>query len=133
MVNDVKENETITIFAKVYSPRWGHDDTYTITLTRNKLSIYLDTRGAECVLDQDGQAEWQGYRSASSHPLLAILANDSIYAPAVVPEALEWALGKWCRHEADRVEISAAIEELFSWVSFTARQKPASDFWKEYF
>ncbi|NBO94002.1 MAG: hypothetical protein EBV06_17100 [Planctomycetia bacterium] len=64
---------------------------------------------------------------------MAILANDSIYAPAVVPEALEWALGKWCRHEADRVEISAAIEELFSWVSFTARQKPASDFWKEYF
>ena len=133
MNTDDEQSDTITIFAAVYSPRWGHDDTYTITLTRNKLSVALDAPGAVCVLDEDGQAEWQGYRSGSSHPLLAVFANDSIYAPAVVPEALEWALGKWSQHEADRSEISTAIEELFSWVSFTARRKPASEFWKEYF
>ena len=133
MTADDDKNDTITVLAKVFSPRWGHEDTYTIMLTRTSLSVALDMRGAECVMHDNGEAEWRGYHRGSGNPLLAILANDSIYAPAVVPEALEWVLGKWHNREASRDELSMAIQELFSWISFTGRQKPASQFWKEYF
>lgn len=117
----------------VYSPRWGHTDGYSFHMTREGFSVQLNTKRAECKLNDDREAVWSGHNFPSGNPLLQIMSDDSIYAPEIVPEALEWVLGKWSGYEAERDTILAALSDLFAWIDHTARAKPSSEFWSEYF
>jgi hypothetical protein len=130
-----QENNTDEILATfdVYSPRWGHTDGYSFHMTREGFSLQLNTKRAECKLNDDRAAVWSGHNAPTGNPLLQIMSDDSIYAPEIVPEALEWVLGKWNRYEAKRETILDALGDLFAWIDHTARAKPSSDFWSEYF
>jgi hypothetical protein len=117
----------------VYSPRWGHADGYSFCMTREGFSVQLGLKRAECKLSDERETVWSGHDASIGNPLLQIMSNDSIYAPEIVPEALEWLLGKWNGYEAERDTILTALSELFAWIDHTARAKPSSDFWSEYF
>jgi hypothetical protein len=125
--------DTIREDVPVYSPRWGHSDHYSINMTRSRLTIRLNTKTAECVLTSEGNAIWSGHRAGITNPVLQIMSDDAIYAPAVLPEALEWLLGQWGQGVADRATVTTALKDLFSWVDQTARGKPTSEFWRQYF
>jgi hypothetical protein len=125
--------DTIRELLPVYSPRWGHQDHYSVVMSRSRLAVTLNTKTAECVLTPEGEAFWSGHRAGVSNPLLQIMSDDSIYAPAVVPEALEWLLGQWGLRAVEREPAMEALRDLFDWIDRTARGKPTSPFWRQYF
>jgi len=115
---------------EVFSPRWGHPDTYTLTMTTSGFTVEIGRNSAVCKMHADRDAEWVEHHYL--HPLFAIFKNDNIQAPEAVPKALEWAWRQWQDHCSDEV-LRAGLIELFSWVDTTARSKPKSDLWKPYF
>lgn len=111
----------------IYSPRWGHDDVYKITLEKNKLSIDMVPRHAEANYRENLDPEWSG------ESLDAIFRNDMIYAPAVFQNCLEWAWLQWRNGEISDEAASQELQRLAEWLNTITRTKPRSDFWRQYF
>ena len=76
---------------EVYSPRWGHTDRYTVAISKKELKVTQGTFSATCQLASNGDPAWSGYNDTTGNPLMNIFSNDSVYAPDIVPSALEWA------------------------------------------
>lgn len=123
----------IQAFFRVYSPRWGHDDEYHVTLTKESFVVSHDMKKAKCEVDENNQAAWTGYNQDLGNPLLRIFSNDAVYVPYVVPEAIEWLLGEYRNGEIPDADAEDALEELFRWIDQTARTKPTHPIWKSYF
>ena len=113
----------------VYSPRWGHPDRYSITFSSEQMQINQGSFSAICVLNENGDPEWSGYENGIGNPLMNIFSNDSIYAPEIVPFALECAWEKWRNGSVEESELQNGLEELFSWIDQTAISKPSSKLW----
>jgi hypothetical protein len=62
-----------------------------------------------------------------------IFANDLIYAPEIVPKALEWAWKRWRDGTVDNNEVLTGLAELFQWIDQTARAKPQAKLWHDLF
>jgi len=112
---------------RIYSPRWGHDDTYRITLEQDRLSIDMQARHCEANYRENLDPEWSG------EPLFHIFRNDSIYAPEVFQRCLEWAWLEWRNGNISDDDIVGEMEQLAEWLNTTTRAKPNSDFWRIYF
>lgn len=76
----------------------------------------------------DCDHKWRGYREGGGNPLMAIFANDMIYAPKIVPFAMEWAWTKWKEGASDE-ETESGLKELFNWIDESAQGKPRGEFW----
>ncbi len=113
---------------EVYSPRWGHTDSYFVSFSPDRMVI-RQNKEAICVLNEDGEAEWSGYGEGRGNPLMNIFSNDMIHAPVIVPFALKWAWEKW-RAGRDNETTRKGLAELFAWIDQTARGKPESEFWE---
>lgn len=123
-------SEFLTFF-EVYSPRWGHTDRYIVSFTSEQMRISQKVNfSAVCKLAENGDPEWTGYNSEIGNPLMKIFSNDSIYAPEIVPFALEWAWEQWREGAVDESVLQDGLAELFSWVDLTARSKPSSELWQ---
>src|SRR4029453_7408733 len=98
----------------LYSPRWGHEDQYTVTFRDDEMRISgVPPKEAICTLRDAGDPEWSGYQASSGNPFLKMLDNDMIYAPAIIPWALEQAWKKWREgNQDDEVEIDRLTEGL---------------------
>ncbi|QDT22453.1 hypothetical protein [Gimesia chilikensis] len=115
----------------VYSPRWGRNDTYNLSFDREGISISNQSNAfsTSAKKDEFGYFSWTGYKDTlEKNSLMTIFANDSIYAPSIIPFAIESAWQSWIDGTPDDV-ISQAIIELFDWISLTAENKPSSDYW----
>ena len=44
---------------RVYSPRWGHEDTYTISMTRNWMKVEHHPRSATCKWVENKDPVWE--------------------------------------------------------------------------
>ncbi len=116
--------------AQVYSPRWGRADTYIIVFDPERIHIdNSNGKTATCTFPDVADPEWTGHNSGIGNPLMMVFSNDSIYAPRVVPMALESAWKRWHGGESTDEEVRAGVAELFAWIDQTARSKPSSDFW----
>ena len=116
---------------QVYSPRWGHNDTYLLKLTRTEMEITLGAgvaRSATCTLVPDDDAVWTGYGHCVGTPLMSIFQNDGIYVSHAIPRILERAWEKWREGTPDEV-IREGMQEMFDWISSTAMNKPKSELW----
>jgi len=107
----------------------GHTDAYKIEMTDDKMVIWRGTFTATCTRNDDGDPEWSGY-GGGDNPLMSIFTNDMIYAPNIVPFALEWAWRRWREGEASDDEVHAGLRELFAWIDQTARAKPRGGLWE---
>ena len=116
-----------TLQASIFSPRWGHDDIYTVELTPERLEISDMSWKTECVWREGRDPEW-GISSLDNH-----LRNDSIYAPAILPDLLEHLWRSWRKSELDDQQAQAELDELTNWLNALTRAKPKSRFWSEYF
>ena len=128
------EAETVSGVFDVYSPRWGHTDPYSVQMTHDKIAIHQGaTKHAECTVDEFGQATWKGYNAGTGNPLMQIFANDSIYAPEIIPEALGFIFNRWRSGDSTREDVVDALRKLFDWIDRTSRLKPTGGLLSEYF
>lgn len=81
-----------TIELQIFSPRWGHDDTYEIELERDHMEIARGANTARADWRDNADPAWSGWT------VEGMMGNDSIHPPAVaqrmVPEGLD-GLAKW--------------------------------------
>lgn len=113
--------------ASIYSPRWGHDDTYSFDLTREAMLISHGPRHSKCVWQDGKDPVWQG-ESLDSH-----LCNDSIYAPAILPDLLEHLWKSWRSSEINDAQTQTELDAVIAWLNGLTRAKPQTEFWRKYF
>jgi hypothetical protein len=118
--------------ADVYSPRWGHPDRYTITMTPTEMTIKQGMNSAVCKVSPNADPVWTGYGSGGN-PLMNVFSNDQIYAPEIVPFALENAYKDWLNNNTNATDLEQGLKDLFAWVDLTARNKPKSKVWQHFF
>lgn len=112
---------------RIYSPRWGHDDTYTFTLTRESMEISMQVRSAKCRWRENLDPEWSG------ETLEQIMNNDSIYPPAIFQSLVEHVWKEWRKSEINDGQVNAELNELATWLNIITRAKPDTEFWHKYF
>lgn len=107
---------------KIYSPRWGHDDNYTITLENNQLKI--TAAGARnCICKYDAPTDTFTWDS-NYESLIRIFRNDLIEAPECIYEKIEdiWKAFIQERHTADTFQEN--FKKLAEWISIISKNKP---------
>jgi hypothetical protein len=113
--------------AQIFSPRWGHEDTYTVELSRKEMIIRRGPQTVRCVHRDGHDPEWQG------ESLEDILENDSIHPPAVLPRALEYFWRSWRNGEIDDAAAATELAAFVEWLNVMTRAKPRTEFWQRYF
>ena len=116
-----------TYSTRIYSPRWGHEDTYKFEFTRDTMTISMTTRTAKCVWVENRDPRWEG------ESIEYILNNDSIYPPAILPILYEHLWTSWRNGEIDEAQVDAELQAVTEWLNEITRRKPRSDFWNAYF
>lgn len=112
---------------QIYSPRWGHEDTYELTLTRDSLFITQNARSARCDWQEDKDPNWSGEN------LESILTNDQIYPPLIFTRLITAAWRSWRNEELDDDQVERELIVLGTWLSEFSKAKPKTDFWKSIF
>jgi hypothetical protein len=119
----------ISFTVSVFSPRWGHDDIYTIRLSEEKMEIASVPKSAICSKKENGDCIWSGYNERTGNPLVRIFQNDSVYPPSVFISAMESAWAAWLNNRLDDIQAEEELKELFEWLNVVSKSKPRSDFW----
>jgi hypothetical protein len=112
---------------RIFSPRWGHEDTYVLELSRASLVVNHITSKAVCTYRENLDPEWSG------DSLEDILRNDSIYTPAVLPRMLERAWLAWRSNDLSDEELQIEINAVADWLNTCTRAKPSTEFWLAFF
>ncbi len=118
---------------RLYSPRWGHEDTYEIKLGRQQMRIEHSSKTAVCSRVEGGDPKWSGYSENIGNPLVNILENDSIYPPTVFVRALEISWIAWRDGRLDDEKLQQEVQQLCVWVNEVSLSKPKTDFWRGVF
>lgn len=109
---------------EIYSPRWGHNDTYTISFSREEMRISLGPRAVTCTYVENRDPEWDG-------DIFRILVNDHIHAPKILPDLFEYIWFAW--RDGSDVDYQAELEAIATWLNAISNAKPRTDFWRIYF
>ena len=126
-------SDQICFEVRLYSPRWGHEDTYEIKLDGEQMRVEGVNRTAECSWVEGRDPKWSGYNETIGNPLEEILKNDSIYPPTVFIRALEYAWMAWRDGTLDDQKVLQEVQQLCEWVNEVSRSKPKTDFWQKIF
>jgi len=118
----------ITIDLDIYSPRWGHDDTYTVLLSREYMTISMSARVAKCEWREGLDPEWNKHNTLED-----IMNNDSIYPPTILPSLFEQVWKAWRDGELNQEQASNELQALAEWLNIITKAKPKTDFWNMYF
>lgn len=125
--------DAATVNLVLYSPRWGRDNTYVLTLNPEKATFSLDAKSAVCVCDDGSDPVWSGYGVADRNPVESILENDSIYPPSALVFALERVWQAWKEGGLDNKDLQQRAEELCNWVNGSTGCRPKTAFWRSLF
>ncbi|MEH6529569.1 MAG: hypothetical protein V7718_06475 [Porticoccus sp.] len=111
----------------IFSPRWGHEDTYEVELDRDFMEITMQVRKTRAKWVDNLDPEWSG------EPLEHIMNNDSIYPPAVTQDLFEHAWKAWRDGDLNDDEVKRELEAVADWINTVTQSKPRSEFWRKYF
>jgi hypothetical protein len=112
---------------RVYSPRWGQEDTYVLQLSRDSLVISHGPSETTCTYRENLDPEWSG------DSLERILMNDAVYPPSVLPRLLEHAWLAWRANEINASSLQEELNAVAEWINTSTRAKPQTEFWRRYF
>ena len=112
---------------ELFSPRWGHNDTYTVGLERDYMEISMQVRTARAEYRENRDPEWSG------EAIEDILSNDNIAAPDNLKALFEFAWLSWRRSELSDEQVGAELQALATWINAITAAKPRTDFWRRYF
>jgi hypothetical protein len=113
---------------QLYSPRWGHEDTYEIQLDREQMRVKGVNKTAVCSWVEGRDPKWSGYNESIGNPLEKILENDSIYPPTVFIRAMEYAWMAWRDGTLDDQKVLQEMQQLCEWVNEVSSSKPKPTF-----
>ena len=116
-----------TYSADIYSPRWGHNDTYSFIFEKDSLTINFSPRVATCTWRENNDPAWAG------EPFHDMLTNDSIYPPAILRDLIEHLWKSWRNGDIREDAINAELQEVIVWLNKVTVAKPKTDFWDKYF
>lgn len=118
----------------LYSPRWGHEDSYVIRFDEKEINIMgVGAKEAKCVQNPNGSVGWSGHNQMTGNPLLNILQDDHIYAPDVFIDAIIHAWGSWKNGDLSDEQLDEEVAHLANWINTSTKNKPDSEFWSSYF
>ena len=117
--------DEITIDLDIYSPRWGHDDTYTVVFNRECMIISMNSRVTKCEWREGLNPEWN-----KDNTLEDIMNNDSIYPPTVLPSLFEYVWEAWRDGKLNEEQATNELQALAEWLNIITKAKPQTDFWK---
>ncbi len=119
--NDDPVDQTINaVFTfRVFSNRWGRDDTYKVKRTKDGWDITHLAIGGPC--DKGGQPS-----------LFRNLQQDSIQFPAKLDGWMEWLWNQAAEQGLSDVQVQAALQKLADWVSQTEKSAPIGGVWNGY-
>lgn len=112
---------------QIYSPRWGHSDTYTFEMAREQMKISMGPRSTTCTWRENLDPLWGGEQ------LHDILRNDSIYPPEIFQSLIEHAWKSWRNGELDDQGVRTELQVVVEWLNKITEAKPRTDFWRKYF
>ncbi len=116
-----------TFSAEIYSPRWGHNDTYVFDFERDTLTIKLPPRIAICTWQENRDPAWTG------ETLDEILRNDHIYPPSILTELIAHLWTSWRSENIPTDFVNAELQAVIMWLNQITNAKPQTDFWSAYF
>lgn len=116
-----------TIDLDIYSPRWGHNDNYTVELDNGFMEITMHARKARATYHTDQDPTWSG------DSIESIMNNDHIYPPAITQDLFERAWKAWRDGELNDQEVEAELKEVATWINEVTKSKPNTEFWNKYF
>jgi hypothetical protein len=116
-----------TYSTRIYSPRWGHEDTYDFDFSREAMTISRAPRTVRCVWIENRDPRWEG------EPIEHILNNDSVYPPAILPRLYEHLWLSWRSGDLPESRVDAELQAVTEWLNGITKSKPRSDFWSSYF
>ena len=112
---------------RIYSPRWGQEDTYDLELSRESLIITHGPSKATCAWRENLDPQWGG------DSLERMLTNDSIYPPSILQRLLAHAWLSWRSNEMDDNALQEELNAVADWLNATTRAKPSTEFWRRFF
>ncbi|MGR5129963.1 hypothetical protein [Photobacterium swingsii] len=112
---------------RIYSPRWGHHDTYSVELHQDYMRISITPRVAKATYVENRDPEWSG------ESLQRIMNNDSIYPPEITQDLFQRTWLAWRDGELDNSQVAQELEQVAEWINKVTEAKPDSDFWQKYF
>lgn len=115
----------------IFSPRWGHEENYIITLKNDLMTISINGRRAICTYREGLDPMWSYEFGKNS--LIAIMNNDSIYPPEILPNMFEYVWESWRKGEIDDSFAKEEFEVAVNWLNEITKSKPRTDFWMKYF
>jgi hypothetical protein len=116
-----------TFSAQIYSPRWGHNDTYEFVFERDTLKIIMPPRIAICNWQENSDPAWSG------EPLEEILRNDCIYPPSILQDLIEHLWTSWRNGDIPANLVNAELQAVITWVNQITEVQPQTEFWSAYF
>jgi len=119
--NDDPEDTTIgsDFTFRVFSNRWGHDDTYNVKRTGDGWTITHIAIGGPC--DRGGRPF-----------LFENFRQDSIHYPEGLDGWMEWLWNQAASQGLTQQQVQEALQRLADWVSTTERNVPTGSVWESY-
>ena len=100
---------------EVFSRRWGHNDTYMVTITAKGWNISHIMIGGEC--DTKGAPY-----------LYENLDHESINYPQSLPEYMDWLWQKAKEQKMTDDQIQAELNQIGKWIQATEKASPGGIF-----
>ena len=116
-----------TFDVEVYSPRWGHNDTYSFSFEKDALTVSFAPRKAVCVWRENQDPLWSG------ESIKDMLINDQICPPDDFSGLVEYLWSSWRRGDINDSEAQVELQALVTWLNAITAAKPQTAFWSKYF
>lgn len=118
---------SITVELQIFSPRWGHEDTYEVELERDHMEITRGANRARAAWQDNADPAWSGWT------VEGIMGNDSIHPPAVTQRMFEKVWTSWRGGEINDAQADAELQAVATWLNVITHAEPRTDFWRAYF
>lgn len=119
-----------SVKVQVYSPKWGHEDTYEIVFEGQRMQFRGIMKQAECLWVENDNPTWSGHGDTRGNPVENILENDKVYPPSGFVRALEYAWMEWRNGGLNDEQAQLELQELFDWLNTASQSQPSTDFWR---
>ena len=116
-----------TFSTEIYSPRWGHNDTYNFEFDQATLTIRFGPRVGTCTWQDGRDPVWTGESWED------MLRNDSIYPPGILQDLIEHLWKAWRNGDIRTDAVNNELQAVITWLNQITSAKPRTEFWRKYF
>lgn len=117
----------IQLTAKIFSPRWGHHDTYELTFTEDGLKVKHMARVSRATYSETGGLEW------ADGELVSMMKNDSVYPPDGVEDLIGHLWDAWRNNQLSDAQAQDELNAFFDYINASTAARPKTDFWNGVF